>query len=138
MSKFTYIGSFLIAVTLIFGGVYFPQSFIMSFVASSAWMVIARGIVALLMIGLVVTNPPRSKTFRIILAAASVSMLGWAIGYFTSGTIQFADSILFFHAALSFALAALESKEPVVEYPDFATIVERHRKARIYKSPHLA
>jgi hypothetical protein len=138
MSKFTYVGSFLIAVTLILGSVYFPQSFIMSFVATSSAMIVARGVLALLMIGMIITNPPRSKMFRTILAAASVGMLGWSIGYFSSGTIQLADSILFFHAALSFALAALETKERLVEYPDFATIVQRQRQSRIYKAPHPA
>jgi hypothetical protein len=136
MAKFTYVGSLLIAVTLIVGSFYFPQSFIMSFVSSSAAMIAARTILAALMIGLIVTNPPRSKAFRTMLGAASAGLFMLAVGDIFSGTIQIADSILFLHAALSFAIASLETRQ--VRYVDFAAVVAEQRKAKTYKTPHLA
>jgi hypothetical protein len=108
MSKSVYAGSLLIALTLMLGSLFAPQSFLMSFVSSSEIINIIRAILALLMLGLMFTNPPRSVVFRAVLGAMSGGFVVWAIAYLFNGTIRLADSVLFLHAAVSFALASLE------------------------------
>ena len=109
MTKSVYWGSLLIIAALVAGSLWMPNSFVMTFVSTSTTMVVARLVLAAMMVALIVTNPPRSHALRATLAVASAFFAAWAIQYSLSGTIALADAVLFLHASISFALAALES-----------------------------
>lgn len=108
MDKTVYGGALLIALALIAGSIFIPGSFVMTLASSSLAANIGRGVIIGLMIGLMVTNPPRSLTFRAILSAAAVGFACYAIAHAFSGTIQLADSILYLVAAIAFAIESLE------------------------------
>jgi hypothetical protein len=108
MTRATYFGSFLIALTLVIGSLYFADSFVMTFASNSLVINIARIILMALMLGLMFSEPPRSSKFRALLAVASATFVYWALNYAMRGSVAIADSILFIHAALSFGIAALE------------------------------
>jgi hypothetical protein len=108
MEKTVYAGGALIAAALIAGSIFIPTSFVMVLASTSLAANIARGIIIALMLGLILTNPPRSHAFRAALAAASVGFLYYAWQHAVSGTIQLADSVLFLQAAIAFAIEALE------------------------------
>ena len=108
MTRSVYWGSVLITLTLILGSILVPNSFIMTFVSTESAIVAMRFVLAVLMIALIVTNPPRTHTLRALLGGASFLFLTWAINYALSGTIAIADAVLFLHASISFAIAAIE------------------------------
>jgi hypothetical protein len=115
MDKTVYAGTSLIALALLAGSFFIPSSFVMVLASTSVVANVARIVVVLLMIGLIVTNPPRSRGFRTTLAAASVGFLYYALAHALSGTIQIADSVLYLVAAISFAIEALESRIPLID-----------------------
>lgn len=108
MDKTVYAGGALIAAALIAGSIFIPTSFVMVLASTSLAANIARVIVVLLMFGLIITNPPRSHAFRVLLGVASFGFLYYAVQHALSGTIQLADSILFLQASIAFAIEALE------------------------------
>lgn len=109
MTKTVYAGTLLIILTLIAGSIWAPGSFIMTFVSTETSMMVARVVLSAMLITLLVTNPPRSYALRALLGLSSAVFFTWAINYALSGTIAIADAILFIHASISFALAAVES-----------------------------
>ena len=109
MTKTVYAGTLLIILTLIAGSIWAPGSFIMTFVSTDTTMLIARVVLSAMLITLLVTNPPRSYALRVLLGLSSAIFFTWAVQYALSGTIAVADAILFLHASISFALAAVES-----------------------------
>lgn len=108
MDKAVYGGGILIAAALIAGSIFIPTSFVMVLASTSLAANIARVIVIALMVTLMVTNPPRSQVFRIILGAASFGFGYYAWMHTLSGTIQLADSVLYLVGAIAFAIEALE------------------------------
>lgn len=122
MDKAVYAGGALIAVALILGSMLIPGSFVMTLASTSTLMNVMRFVIIALMIGLIVTNPPRSRKFRAILAITSVTLLYMAAARALSGTIQVADSVLFLQAGISFAIEALESG--VQKYPSASTVLD--------------
>jgi hypothetical protein len=108
MTRLTYFGSFLIAAALVIGSIFFSDNFVMTFASTSVGINVARGILIALMLGLMLSEPPRSAAFRALLSMASVCFVLWAFNYAMRGSVAIADSILFIHAAVSFGIAALE------------------------------
>jgi hypothetical protein len=108
MDKAVYGGGALIALALIAGSIFIPNSFVMVLASTSLVSDIARVIMVALMVALIVTNPPRSEVFRSALAVASFSFAYYALAHAFSGTIQLADSVLYLQAAIAFAIEALE------------------------------
>jgi hypothetical protein len=115
MNKTVYAGAGLIALALLAGSLFIPGSFVMTLASSSVAANVARIVIIGLMIGLIITNPPRSRVFRTALGVASVGFLGYAWNHAMSGTIQLADSILYLQAAIAFAIEALETRVPVTD-----------------------
>lgn len=108
MNKAVFGGGMLVALSLIAGSLFIPTSFVMVLASTSLAANIARAVVVLLMVGLLVTNPPRSVVFRALLGAASIGFGSWALMHALSGTIQLADSVLYLQAAIAFAIEGLE------------------------------
>jgi hypothetical protein len=108
MARTTYFCSFLIAFTLVIGSLYFSNNFVMSFASTSLAINVARIVLMGLMLGLMVSEPPRSSEFRSLLGIASITFVYWSLSYALRGSVAIADSLLFLHAALSFGIAALE------------------------------
>lgn len=110
MDKAVYSGMVLISLVLIAGSYWFPDSAAMWLASTSILMNIARGIIAALMLGLLFTNPPRRREFRIVLGIAAAGFLVAALERAYGGSVLVADALLFMGAGVSFGLAALEGK----------------------------
>lgn len=109
MHKTAYLGSLLLITILTLGSFYFPNSAAMWLASSAPAMIVARLIIGVLIVGLLASRPPRSLVFRAVLGAAAVSLAGWGLVNAWNGSITVIDSLLFLHAGISFALAAIEA-----------------------------
>lgn len=110
MDKMIYSGSIVVASALIAGSLLMPDNAGMWLASTSLAMNIMRGVIIGLMVGLLVTNPPRRREFRLLLGAVSLSFMMWAFGHLWYGSTMVIDSLLFLEAAVSFGLAALEGQ----------------------------
>ncbi len=124
MDKAVYAGSIIISLALIAGSVLIPNSAAMWLASTSDIMNIARVILIVMMIGLFVTNPPRSLRFRRILGAVSLSFVGIALVRTFGGSVHIIDALLFFEAAVAFGLAAIEA-EPLPSVSEEDNYVEK-------------
>lgn len=111
MHRTAYLGSLLLIIILTIGSFYFPNSAAMWLASTSPFMIVARVVVGVLIVGLLASQPPRSLAFRGVLGAAALLLGGWGIVNTFGGGITFVDSLLFLHASISFALAAIESNQ---------------------------
>lgn len=110
MDKAVYSGTILICLVLVVGSGWFPDNAAMWLASTSVLMNIARAAVVMLMIGLLVTNPPRRLAFRALLGVAALGFLTAAMSRIYSGSIQLVDALIFLEVAISFGLAALEGQ----------------------------
>ncbi len=117
MDKLLYTLSFLAAAALIAGSAFIPESAPMWLASTTDAMNIVRGVLAAMMLGLFVTNPPRSMPFRLGLGVAGLGLAALSMGLLLSGSIHIVDVLLFAEAAVCFMLAAIEAKPVVVEHP---------------------
>lgn len=109
MHTTAYLGSLLLVSILTIGSFFFPDSAAMWLASSAPEMITARLIIGILIVGLLVSQPPRNLGFRMVLGLAAAVLAGWGIQNAFDGGITFVDSLLFLHAGVSFALAAIES-----------------------------
>lgn len=110
MDKMVYIGAILISLILIAGSVFFPASAVMWLASTSVAMNVARLVLIGMMIGLVVTSPPRRREFRLLLGVIGLAFGSWAVARLLSGSTQVIDALLFLAAAVSFGIAAIEAE----------------------------
>lgn len=94
------------------GSVWFPGDASMWLASSSQPMNVARGVLIILMAGLLLTNPPRRREFRAVLGVVSLGFAAWGINWLFSGTVALIDTLVFLEGSIAFALAAIEA-EPV-------------------------
>lgn len=124
MDKTIYSGSILISLFLIAGSVWFPEDASMWLASSSLSMNIARGLLIVLMVGLLLTDPPRRREFRLLLGAVSLGFAAWAVNWLFSGTVAMVDTLVFFEASTAFALAAIEAESLAVNKVPMVRSVE--------------
>jgi hypothetical protein len=110
VDKTVYSGTILICLVLILGSGWFPDNAAMWLASTSVTMNIARGVIVALMLGLLVTDPPRRQAFRALLGVTALGFLVAAYTRLYSGSINIVDAVLFLEAAISFGLAALEGQ----------------------------
>lgn len=113
------IGSTLAFVVALFaGGIYYPDTLIMSFAETGSLFTWLRGIMIVLLLSLLVTNPPRSKALRSILAVWAV-VLGWlGLSQMYMYELNPLDAAVFLELSIIFAIEALEARQiPVHKKP---------------------
>jgi hypothetical protein len=108
MDRTLYGATLVIALLLIAGSQFIPNSMFMWFASTSLWMDLVRGLIGLLMLGLLITSPPRKLVFRWALGLMGVLASGVAVGLFLDNSIHALDILLCIQAAVAFGVAALE------------------------------
>lgn len=111
------IGLTLVLVSiLLIGGLYYPGTLLMGFAGTTAAYAFIRGAIILLLLGLLVTQPPRSRLFRAMLGTWSVALAVLAGQLLLTYQIYLLDAVMFVEIAIIFAVEALEtSTEPVTK-----------------------
>lgn len=103
------IGLTLVLVSILFiGGVFYPRSFLMAFAGTSSAYMVLRVVIMGLLIGLLVTNPPRSRLFRTMLATWAIALAVLAGQLLLSYQLFLLDAVLFIEIAIIFGTEALE------------------------------
>ncbi|MEO5499681.1 MAG: hypothetical protein ABIR46_04235 [Candidatus Saccharimonadales bacterium] len=111
---------FLIAATLVFvsalliGGIYYPGSFAMILADTKMTFTVLRAVVCILLIGLLLTNPPRSIVLRSIVGAGSVFLLIMISYLLLNFQMYLLDAIVFLEVTIIFGIEALESRKTVM------------------------
>lgn len=111
---------FLIASTLVFvsalliGGIYFPGSFAMYLASTAMTFTVLRAVVAVLLIGLLFTNPPRSLALRSIVGFTSVFLFVMNAYLVMNFQMFLLDAVVFLQVAILFGIEALESRRTVI------------------------
>jgi len=121
VDKTVYSGTILICLTLLAGSMWFPDNAAMWLASTSIIMNVGRVVIIGLMLGLVFTDPPRQRNFRLLLSGAALVFLMAALQHLYSGSVQLIDALLFLEAAVAFGIAAGEGNvlaqpaEPVTQ-----------------------
>jgi len=108
VDRTVYSGTILICLTLIAGSIWFPENAAMWLASTSVIMNMARVVVIGLMLGLIFTDPPRQRAFRLLLSGAALGFLIIALQRTFGGSTQLVDALLFLEAGVAFGLAAAE------------------------------
>jgi len=115
MRKMLIVGTILLMITLLLGGVYFPDFPLMWLAGTSLGFEITRaGLVAVLGI-LLFSNPPRALYFRYAVGAIALGLAITTIALTMTYEINAIDTMAFMEIAVIFGIEALEMPE---EYPD--------------------
>lgn len=93
---------------LLLTGLYYPQSLLMAFAGSGTAYIIIRAVIMVLLIGLLVTHPPRSLLFRTMLGVWAVALSVLVGQLLLSYQIHILDAVVFIEVAIIFAIEALE------------------------------
>lgn len=127
MDKTLYSASILIALVLMAGSAFFPNNAVMWLASTSVWMDIARTAIVLLMIGLLLTEPPRSLLFRALLGVGGILMATAAIIPVMQGSIHVLDVLLAAESSVAFFLAAIEAEpqETADDLPSWINVIPR-------------
>jgi hypothetical protein len=102
---------FLSAVALsvlLFCGIAFPDSPVMWMAATTPDFALLRLALILMLIGLMVTNPPRNIYFRTVVSAVSVSLIFWSINSTYNNHMGFADTLSLLSVGIASFVTALE------------------------------
>ena len=105
----TLIGLTLVFVTtLLVGGLMYPESLLMAFAGVGVTFTVLRIVMIALLVGLLLTNPPRSHMFRTMLGVWAVALAVTAGQLLMNYQIHMLDAILFIEVAIIFGAEALE------------------------------
>ena len=94
---------------LMLGGLFLQDSLFMAFAGTGLAYTLLRGMIAALLIGLLLTEPPRTHLFRTMLAVWSVALAVTTGQLLLTYQIHLLDAVLFLEVAIIFAVEALEA-----------------------------
>lgn len=108
MSKlYLFLGFVCLGILLVFG-LAAPESSVMWLASSSINFAFIRGGLMIILLALLLTNPPRNKYFRIVTGTVSLLLVSWGLGAFYNNQLQLADFFSLMPAGIAIAIAALE------------------------------
>jgi hypothetical protein len=111
------LGKMIVALTIVFvtllfiGGIYYPNTLEMSLADTTMPYTILRGVIILLLISILVTNPPRSLVLRGIIGAWSLILAGESLQIFYNYEVRLLDAIVFMQVATILGIEALETRQ---------------------------
>ena len=106
----TLIGGTLVFVLILMAGVaLYPSSILTAFAGSSAGYMMLRIVVAILLVGLLFTTPPRTKLFRAMLGVWAFALAVTAGQLLLNYQLYLLDAVLFLEVAIIFGIEALET-----------------------------
>lgn len=114
----------ILVIALLIGGIYYPGSFMMSLAGTDTLYSLIRGAIVVLLIGLLVTNPPRSYVLRAIIGVWSVLLAATSVQLLYSYRVNILDAIVFIEIAIIFAIEALETRRRTIP------VSKKHSPAR--------
>jgi hypothetical protein len=121
------IGSTLLITSgLLVGGIYYPNDFFMHFAASSPVYTALRVSIIVIMVGLLLTEPPRSVVFRTIVASWAVLLTSLVINLLVTYQVNLFDIIMFMELAVIFTIESLEAGTP--RMVDVQTVTPKRSK----------
>jgi len=108
MSKLILFLSFLSLTFLFIGGLLFPGNSTMWLAADGTGYAILRLTMMIVLLALLITNPPRNISFRIFVGFLSTGLGVWALTSTYQNNMQVLDGASIMLASISMAIAALE------------------------------
>lgn len=108
VNKFLIGGTVGLIATILVASVFFQSSPLLWFVDTSPVYLFLRSVMVLLMIGLLVTSPPRSKLLRSSLAIFAVMLVVVVVERVMAYQIHLLDVIIFIEVAIILAIESLE------------------------------
>jgi hypothetical protein len=98
----------LITTALLIGGIFYPNDFFMHFAASSPLYTVLRISIIAILVGLLLTNPPRAVAFRTIVASWAALLGALSINLLVTYQVNLFDIVVFLELAVIFSIEALE------------------------------
>src|SRR5579884_529557 len=108
MSKFMLLMSFISLGILLTFGIISPDSPVMWLASTSGGYEIIRAVFMVLLLGLLVTNPPRNVYFRALVGTASLLLASWCLSATYDNGMKLVDTLSLLQAAIGAGIAALE------------------------------
>jgi hypothetical protein len=108
MGKSVLLLSMLSVIILFLGGLLAPNSPIMWMASTDDAFLILRGVLIVILLGLLVTNPPRNVYFRAFVAAVSVGVTGWVLSETYQNQMHLLDTMVLLQVCISATLTVLE------------------------------
>lgn len=103
-------GSILMALWLLGSSIMQPDGFVMSFAAGGAVHGVLRGLIVGALLAVLLSRPPRSMPFRIVLGAVSSVVLAGACVSMMDYQIGILDAILYLQVSIILAIEAIENQ----------------------------
>lgn len=111
MKQTVFFGSLLSVIFLLLGTYVFPTDIIMWFASTSWIFTVLRLLMAVVLILVLCTTPPRELYMRLAMGAAALISLGAGVGIAMSDSLHVLDIILFIQLGIVLGLEALEFNE---------------------------
>lgn len=111
MEKAVFLGGFVSAGFLIVGTYVFPTSLLMWFASTSGFYVVARALLMVLLLGVLLSAPPRKVWMRMVMGIVALGLAGWGIGLAMTDSMHILDMIVFLEAGIAMGIEALEFTE---------------------------
>jgi hypothetical protein len=108
MSKLYIFLAFVCLGILLTFGLVAPDNSVMWLASTTPVFTAVRGGMMLILLGLLVTNPPRNVYFRVITGTASLLLITWCLNAFYHNQLQLADFLSLMPAGIAAGIAALE------------------------------
>lgn len=104
----------VLVVAMLLNGLYYPDSPLMWLAATSNEYAYMRAALIGVLVTLLITDPPRSKAFRVFLGVFASTLFVSTALLINAYTIGILDAVIFVELAIIFMIEALES-EPTHE-----------------------
>ncbi len=125
--KFLIASTFIFVTALLVGGLYYPGSFAMNLADTTTTFAALRAVVAVLLVGLLITNPPRSIVLRSIIGVTSLLLVSISTYLVMNFQMYVLDAVVFLQVAIIFGIEALESRRIVIPV--------REKRTEVHKIP---
>lgn len=111
MKRLLFVGSLLCVLALIVGSFLFPQNLIMALASTSSVANIVRGALAIVLVVVLCTEPPRHVTLRLGMGLLGGGLL--ILGLVTSfgDSMHLLDAVLYLQLGCALGIEALEFNE---------------------------
>ena len=111
MNKTLFSGSLVCVITLMFGSVLFPHNLLMELAGTSVTVNFFRGVVAVILLAVLFTSPPRRWALRAGMGIFAITLM--VIGVMTSfgNSMHLLDAILYLQLSCALGMEALEFNE---------------------------
>ncbi len=111
MKRLFFAGALVSVLFLLIGTYLFPADVVMWFASTAPSFTLVRTSMALILLVVLFTTPPRSLRVRLLMGFASVAFTGAGLAVSLSDSLHILDIILFFQLGIALGIEALELNE---------------------------